>query len=176
VTPRTLDLAAELMSAGAKREDIVRNLYRTRDIPTLKLWGRALARLKHDGQSGFVWTVLVRQDFVHAGADERYLSEVVEELIMNSPDAGVAGVIYERPNADQPEICAIIATEKHVSAHDLVKPLGPEGGRQMVRLCFPGTDMVAAEKSILETVRRTISGQRLGNREHSKLKNIKAPN
>ena len=165
VSPRTLDIAAELMAAGAKREDIVRQLYRTRDVATLKLWGRALARLKFDPLSHTVWTVLVRPDFVHAGAGEEYLPEVIEELILNSPEADVAGVLYERPAADKNEVCAIIATEKHLSAHDLVKALGPEGNRRLVRLCFPGMDMIEAEKQVIATIRQAVNGQRLENRQ-----------
>lgn len=161
VTPRTLDLAAELMAAGAKRETIMKNLYSSRSVATLKLWGRALARLKFDPVSHTAWTVLVRQDFIHAGAGEEYLPEVIDELIMNSPEADVAGVIYERPATEQPEICAIIATEKHLSALDLVKGLAPEGNRRLVRLCFPGNDMIAAEKQVISTIRQAITGERL---------------
>ncbi|MEY4745098.1 MAG: hypothetical protein RL272_1043, partial [Candidatus Parcubacteria bacterium] len=73
VTPRTLDIASELVSAGAKREEIVQNLYRTRTISTLKLWGRALARLKFDPGIKMAWSLLVRQDFIHAGATEEHL-------------------------------------------------------------------------------------------------------
>jgi nanoRNase/pAp phosphatase (c-di-AMP/oligoRNAs hydrolase) len=161
VTPRTLDLAAELMAAGANREEIVKHLYSSRSVATLKLWGRALARLKFDPVSRTAWTVLVRQDFIHAGAGEEYLSEVIEELIMNSPEADVAGVIYEKPASEKPEICAIIATERHLSALDLVKGLAPEGSRRLVRLCFPGNDMIAAERQVIASIRRAITGERL---------------
>jgi phosphoesterase RecJ-like protein len=162
VTPRTLELAAELMAAGAKREEIVKSLYRTRSVAVLKLWGRALARLKHDAANRIAWTVLVRQDFIHAGAGEECLPEVIDELIMNTPEADVAGVLYERPTTEKPEICALIATERHLSAADLVKGLGTAtGDRRCMRLCFPGLDMVTVERQVLASVRDAVAAPRL---------------
>ncbi|MEK9155508.1 MAG: hypothetical protein AAB839_02555, partial [Patescibacteria group bacterium] len=46
VTPKTLEVAQKLMEKGGKREEVVEHLYRTRSVETLRLWGRALARLK----------------------------------------------------------------------------------------------------------------------------------
>jgi nanoRNase/pAp phosphatase (c-di-AMP/oligoRNAs hydrolase) len=158
-SPRSLDLAAELMTAGASREDIVRRLYRHRDVTTLKLWGRALARLKHDAASGFAWTVLVRPDFIHAGTGEDDLADVASELILNSAETTVAGVLYERPGGE-PGVRAIIATDRHVSALDVVRPLEPTGSRELARLSFPGDDMLAVERRVRETVARYVAQHR----------------
>jgi nanoRNase/pAp phosphatase (c-di-AMP/oligoRNAs hydrolase) len=154
VTPKTLDIASRLVAAGARREEIVQNLFRTRSIATLKLWGRALARLKFDPVTRTAWSLLVRQDFVHAGAEERYLPDVVDELIMNSPDAEVVALIYEQGSA--PGICALVSTEKHASASGLVAGLKPEGDRKTARICFPNASLLDAERSVLEAIGRSL--------------------
>jgi len=156
VTPATLAIASELMSAGARQEDVMRNLYRTRSLATLKLWGRALARLKYDPVTKMTWTLLVRQDFIHAGANENDLPDVIDELIVNSPEADVIGLIYEQESETGMNACAIVSTEKHGNAMSLVSPLKPEGHRKLARVCFPKTNLVDAEKRTLQAVRKSL--------------------
>lgn len=140
VSPKTLQTASKLVAKGARREAIVHNLYRTRSVPTLRLWGRALARLKVDAASSFVWTLLSQQDFLHAGAEEADLPDVIEELIASTPDAKTVALIYETagstgsPSSTAREIVAIIRTEKPPSE---------------IRLAFPGKTIVQAEREIV---------------------------
>lgn len=160
VTPKTLDIASELVAAGARRDEIVQSLYRTRSIATLKLWGRALARLKFDPVTKTAWSMLVRQDFIHAGAAERDLGGVIEELMMNSPEAEIIGLLYEQASLTEPSttagICALISTEKHTNALGLVSGLKPEGDRRTARLCFPNTSILDAEKTVFAAIRRSL--------------------
>jgi hypothetical protein len=160
VTPKTLETASELIAAGARRADIVQHLYRTRPLSTLKLWGRALARLKFDPAIKMTWTVLVRQDFVHAGATEQFLEEVIDELIATTPEAEIIGVLYEQESATQrgkvENICGLVSSERHADALGLVRDLKPEGSRRLARLCFPDTTLVAAERTVLASVYRSL--------------------
>ncbi len=167
VTPRTLDIASELVAAGGRRDEIVQSLYRTRSIATLKLWGRALARLKFDPVTKIAWSVLVRQDFIHAGAEEADLADVIDELMMNSPESEIVGLLYEQDTAVAPGkiagICALISTEKHASALGLVSTLKPEGDRRTARLCFPNTSILDAEKTVLSTIQRSLGKNTMPN-------------
>ncbi|MDD5252040.1 MAG: hypothetical protein PHT12_05410 [Patescibacteria group bacterium] len=160
ITPKALATASELIAAGARREEIIEKLYRTRSIATLKLWGRALSRLKHDPNAKFAWTMLVRQDFIHAGAREETLPDVIDELIANAPEAEIVGILYEQEDAAAPGqvsgICAIVASEKHADASALVASLRPSGTRRMARVCFPGADLLTAEKSILSSIYKSL--------------------
>lgn len=156
VTPRTLSTAAELMAAGARRDQIVDQLYRTRSIPTLKIWGRALARLKFDPITKLAWTVLVRQDFVHAGAKEDRLSDVIEELILSAPEADVVAVLYEQESTTEPGrtagVCALVSSERHGDALQLMAQLKPEGNRRLARICLTNTSIMDAEQRVKEVV------------------------
>ena len=51
--PNTLTIASRLMHLGANRDHIVQNLYRTRAISTLKLWGQALLTCNMTNQSAW---------------------------------------------------------------------------------------------------------------------------
>jgi phosphoesterase RecJ-like protein len=153
VTPRTLDVAADLVAAGGRRDEIVQNLYKTRTIPTLKLWGRALSRLRHDGELGLAWALLTREDFIHSGSDEQCLPEVIDELMVTAPEAEIVGLIYEKDGAG---ICALVSSERHADSLGLVPDLRPEGSRSMARICFPNHDIKKAEEAVLQSIRKSL--------------------
>ncbi|MBU0625815.1 hypothetical protein KKF05_05780 [Patescibacteria group bacterium] len=158
VTPRTLDTAAELVAAGARRDEIVQNLYKTRSLATLKLWGRALARLKYDPEIKMVWSLLVRQDFIHTSSNEECLPEVMDELMVSAPEAEITALIYERDaeGSAPASVCAIVSSERHADALGLVSDLQPEGHRQLARICFLTGDIQQAEQAVLTSIRKSL--------------------
>jgi phosphoesterase RecJ-like protein len=150
VTPKTLQTASKLVARGARRETIVHHLYRTRSVPTLRLWGRALARLKSDPSSQTVWTLLSLQDFLHAGAEEGDLPDVIDELIASSPEAKLVVLIHE---TRQGGVTALVRAERPLDALALFAPLKPVGSREEVRLRFPDQTVIQAEQAVLEALK-----------------------
>jgi len=80
---------------GADRESIVHGLWRSRQVNTLKLWGRALSRIEQDKNLGLIWTTLSRQDILDSGTTEARLDELVNELIAFAPDSKLTAVFVE---------------------------------------------------------------------------------
>lgn len=54
-TPKSLTVAAQLVAAGADHQQIMEAL-RSRSLPTLKLWGKALSNIKEEPEGRFIWT------------------------------------------------------------------------------------------------------------------------
>lgn len=156
VTPKTLRTASELITRGAKHDKIVHNLYRTRTVSMLRLWGRALARLKHD-QAGLVWTMLTRQDFVHAGADPEALNGVIDELLVNSPDAQVVLIIYENPKTTDKGIVGMLHAKRPLKALELTKTFGGAGSRDTVAFELKDKNLVEAEPLITKTLKEQLT-------------------
>lgn len=156
ITPRALAAASELVALGAKREEIVSSLYRTKTIPTLKLWGRALARMKYDPTFRVVSTVLTRQDFAMAGADEEALRDVSDDLIATAPEAETIALLYERADGS---ICCVIRDDARKSADRLTAPWNGEGGRVESRCFLKGVTIAAAEKDVLEHLRKELAAK-----------------
>ncbi len=150
ITPQTLDVASDLVAAGAKRDLIVSSLYRTKTIPVLRLWGRALARLKFDPTLKLVSSVLTRQDFTLAGAGEAALPDVIDELILSSPDAETVVLIHEREGG---EICCLIRSEARRDADKLASRWNGEGGHTQARCFLKGKTPGDAEQEILAHLR-----------------------
>lgn len=157
VTPRTLGIASQLIARGARREEIIKNFYQTKTIGTLKLWGRALMRLKNDPTTKIVWSLLTRDDFITSGAEETELPEVIDELIANSPDADIVVLFYEIPytNSDETKICCLLKTLRGATADRLISRVA-EGTKDFKRFCLTGTKLTDAEKEIIEEIRMNL--------------------
>ncbi len=154
VTPKTLKVAGALMNSGAKRDEIVEKLYRTRSVETLRLWGRALARLKADHDAHVAWTLLTKQDFVAAGAHEEALDDIVEELLATTPEAQVIAILYEHQDGT---IAARLHTERPHDALHLGAPFKASGTREAARLTINEPDIVTAEKALISHIQATVN-------------------
>lgn len=88
-TPRSLEVAAELLEKGARQQEIVQNIYKTKPLTTLKIWGRALNRIQMDPSGGIVWSAVSREDLAEMGAHSKETHGILDELISTIPDADV---------------------------------------------------------------------------------------
>ncbi len=157
ITPQTLAAASDLVAAGAKRDVIVSSLYRTKTIPVLRLWGRALARLKFDASLKLVSSLLTRQDFALAGAGEAALPDVIDELILSSPDAETIVLLHEREDG---QICCLIRSEVRRDADTLAARWEGEGGHTQARCFLKGKTPAEAEHEVLAHVRSEMQKMR----------------
>lgn len=88
-TPRSLEVAAELLERGARQQEIVQHIYKTKPLSTLKIWGRALNRIQVDRSSGIVWSSVSKEDLAEMEATSKETSGILDELISTIPDADV---------------------------------------------------------------------------------------
>lgn len=153
VTPKTLKVASDLIARGARRDEIIQKLYKTRSVETLRLWGRALSRLKSEEKKGLVWTMLTRGDFASAGADEQALDDIIDELLLSSPHAKIAAVFYEHPSS---EIRVILHAQRPHDALALGAPFKASGTREEAILKIIHEDLVAAERQVITHIEKSV--------------------
>ncbi|MBU2235825.1 hypothetical protein KKA01_02060, partial [Patescibacteria group bacterium] len=155
VTPRSLAIASHLISSGARREEIIRHLYQTKSVETLKLWGRALARLKQDKQNRIVWSVLNEADFEKSGSSsEEDVLSVIDELIIDAPEAETIIVFFEQAKGN---FKAIVSTPPTIDAMKVLKEYNPVGTKDFTRITIKTPDLINAEQKVLNTVRTVLS-------------------
>lgn len=156
VTPKTLQTASQLIAMGAKREEIVHGLWRTRSVPTLKIWGRALSRLVQNRELGLVWTTLTRQDFVETGTSNEALSGVVDELLTYAPEAKIIVLIHE-PEDAKTGTCVTIHVSPPHSAQEIGRPFGATGTRERVEFCLaPAMSLVEGTQMVIKRIEETL--------------------
>ena len=88
-TPRSLEVAAELLDQGARQQEIIQHIYKTKPLSTLKIWGRALNHIQIDPQAHIVWSAVSREDLEEMGAQSKETHGLLDELISTIPDADV---------------------------------------------------------------------------------------
>jgi nanoRNase/pAp phosphatase (c-di-AMP/oligoRNAs hydrolase) len=153
ITPHALLATSQLISMGGRREEIVNNLYKSRSINILKLWGRILARLNGALDNTFVWSTLSQADFIKTESREEDLREAIDELIINIPEATIITLIYENQTADKKiQTKTMVYSVKNINALNLIKSLNPTGN---VKLALATIDkpLKEAEKDIVETIK-----------------------
>lgn len=82
-TPRAFLRASSLIAKGGDHQQIVRELYKTKQIAVLKLWGRALARLKELKEYSLAYSLVNQGDLLKSGAEKHDLLQVMRELVAN---------------------------------------------------------------------------------------------
>ncbi len=80
-TPQTFLKASQLIGLGAKQQDIISHLYKTKSLGFLKVWGRALARLKQEADLGLVYSALNKTDIEKSGATEIDIEMIIKEMV-----------------------------------------------------------------------------------------------
>jgi len=153
VTPRVLNVASQLILNGADRDLIIQNLYRTKSINTLKLWGKVLARLKNDPAYKMAWSYLTQKDFIELNIQNPNLSEVIEELITSAPEAEIIVLFTENKNQT---ISGLIYTSKNYDSLYLAKAFNPFGTKTFATFELEKTDLVAAGKEVIESIKANL--------------------
>jgi len=159
VTPYTLNVASQLMNLGADREKIVKHLYRTKSLSSLKIWGQALTHMESDPNFGLVWTTITREDFARSGANEDELKGLIDELISNAPEAKVIVMFCEDAQSND-TIHGYISADKQHDAILLSQPYGPEGNKKNSSFTIKGKALIDAEAEVIEYVKK-ILGERV---------------
>jgi hypothetical protein len=95
-TPESFAVVADLIAAGAEYQQVVKQLFKTERLSFLKLFGRALARLKVVGSTACAQVVLLPVDFDKTGERPETAGYLLAELLENTP--GLQTVALAVPN------------------------------------------------------------------------------
>ena len=93
--PRTMEIASELMRAGASLSQIVDWVYNTKKLSTLQLWVKVLSTLESSG--GMVWAEVTQEMFDEVGARAEETDDLVS-LIGGVREAKLALLFKENGN------------------------------------------------------------------------------
>jgi len=92
---RTLKIASELVARGARVSKISKHLFNTKNVSSLRLWGRVLLRIRQDRRFGIVTSIVTLKDLIECEATIEDLGDVVN-LINSIPGARASILLSER--------------------------------------------------------------------------------
>jgi len=85
-----------LVAAGARQQEIIKWIFKTRSLSTLKLWGRVLENVKEEKQYNFIYSSVSRSDFTQIQANDSATSGVLDELLKTAPNIDFALLLSEK--------------------------------------------------------------------------------
>lgn len=149
-TPRSFELSADLIEAGARQQEIIRHVYKTKQLSTLKLWGRVLSKIEFDEPHRIVWSTVTADDFAKAEATENATDGLIDELLSNAPGAEVILLLKQKGSLVSG---SVRATTPAISASDLAAIFGGGGHHAAAGFKIPNKKIEAVEAEILEKFR-----------------------
>jgi nanoRNase/pAp phosphatase (c-di-AMP/oligoRNAs hydrolase) len=150
ITPRSMAIASHLIEQGARRDEIVQHLFQSKKISTLKLWGRTLSKLESDNEHKIVWSMLTPEDFSEAGAAQKDLPDVIDELIINTPDAKNVFILYTMKDGT---VKGYISTAAFIPAMDTFTDWDPKGDDDFIYIERTDTTIEKVRDEILKRLR-----------------------
>ncbi len=125
VTPEILQISSYLMRKGARLSHIAHETYQKKDLPSLRIWGRALSRIIISPTTGASVSVVTRQDLQECGATLDDLSGIVS-MLNTLPDTKFAMLLVEYEDG---KVKGSLRSEPHkgVDVSKIAKRLGGGG-------------------------------------------------
>ena len=143
-TPKALELAAELVEAGADVHGVFRHVYETVQFATLKLLARALERAQLFEGGRLVVSYLLKDDFGAVGAEEPYSEGIIDHL-RSVEGAEMVALIREPPRNEGPaRRISLRSSHDEVDVSAIARQAGGGGHRQAAGF--------SSEKSIAEII------------------------
>jgi phosphoesterase RecJ-like protein len=125
-TPGSFQRASELVQLGARQQEIIRALFKTRQFSMMKLWGRAMARTKVMPELGVAYSAVNAQDVERSGASDADVLAVAREFSRNADGIGDAKLVFLFVERDGVGMEAYISANQNVKLADVVAYFGGE--------------------------------------------------
>lgn len=158
-TPRSFAASALLVKHGARQQEIIHHVFKTKHLSTLKLWGRILSHIRVDQQHKFVWSTISRKDFDETRARDDETGGIIDELLTNAPGTEIVLLLKER--TDGLAGGSLRSTTPAVDVSQIAEMFGGGGHVQASGFKMPCENFAEAEKMIVEKI-RAFQAKRLG--------------
>lgn len=151
ISPKTLNISSQLIENQARREEIIKNLYYSRDLSTLRLWGKILTKLKENFNGKLVSATISSTDFEQTNTSYHSLPDIIDELISTIPGVELIVLLYQKDNN---QIKGLIKSLGLYDPIQSLKTLSPQGSKTLARFSLAGNDLALAEENVLEEIKK----------------------
>ncbi|MBU1019323.1 MAG: bifunctional oligoribonuclease/PAP phosphatase NrnA [Patescibacteria group bacterium] len=150
-TPRALAVSASLLDLGARQQEIIKYIYKTKSLSMLKLWGHVLSKIKYDEQNCIVWSTITLEDFQETGSKPDETAGIIDELLSNAPGAQIVMILKEKK---QGLVSGSLRTpNKGANANEIAKLFGGGGHQKAAGFRIYDMNFHEAEGYVLQKIR-----------------------
>jgi bifunctional oligoribonuclease and PAP phosphatase NrnA len=140
-TPKSFTVSAQLLAAGARQQEIVDNLFKSKSLRTLKLWGKILDSLV--SEDNLIWSAIDNKTYSELRASIEDIYGVINELLSTVPEANTVVIFVEEIPG---ETRIIIRCRKEASATKMSQVFGITGSKSEAVLQLMGEPKEIATK------------------------------
>ncbi|MBI4023314.1 hypothetical protein HY375_04075, partial [Candidatus Berkelbacteria bacterium] len=149
-TPKSFTVAAQLVAAGARQQEIVQHIYKTKPLSTLKLWGTVLSKIQEDRERRFIWSTVAAGDFKAFDAADSETGGVIDELLKTVPAIDFALLLSEK----QGDLTGSLrGVSRQVNVADVAKLFGGGGHEMAAAFRIAGGSLADNESEIIDKIR-----------------------
>jgi phosphoesterase RecJ-like protein len=148
-TPKSLTIAAQMVAAGARQQEIIQKIYKTKQLTTLKLWGVILSRVIQETE-GFVWSYVGEDDFSAVGASPDEVRGVIDELLKTVPGVDFALLLVEKGSLVHG---SLRATKKTVNVSEVAKLFDGGGHEQASAFQIKDVTLAGVQDEIIKKIK-----------------------
>ncbi len=156
-TPQTFLKASQLVSMGAKQQEIINSLYKTKSLGLLKLWGRVLARLKHDPETSLVYSAVNQNDLEKSTATVTDVDLIIREMAAQLNFAKIF-LFFKEENAI--ETTVYISSNLPINLNSFLSFYKPESIAAQTLKFTTNLTVAEAEKQLVEQLKTYITNIR----------------
>lgn len=168
-SPEAFEVAADLLDRGARQQEIIKHIFKTKSIGTLKLWGRVLSKIEYDPAIKLVYSHLTLQDLAETGANGDDTGGIIDELMTSAPGAEVVMLLKEKEPGYYSG--SLRAPGALADVSEIAKPLNGGGHKKAAGFRLRNMTM---EEALL-TARQTIAAYMAPKLGYTAPKPIEAP-
>jgi phosphoesterase RecJ-like protein len=149
-TPKSFTVAAQLIAAGARQQEIIKHVFKTRELSTLKLWGKVLSHVQEVPEFRFVYSAINKNDFLEANARDDEAGGVIDELLKTVPNIDFALLLTERNNGVHGGMRGV---QKGIDVSEIAKLFNGGGHEMAAAFHMPNTVLLDVENSIINKIK-----------------------
>ncbi len=153
-TPKSLTVAAQLVAAGGKQQEIVRELFKNRSLAMLRLWGRALSYIKEDAPHRFAWSTLSKADFVASQATPDMARSLIDELLKTAQGVDFVLLLTEEDGSVVGNLRSVKPT---ADVRQLAVSFGGAGHAQAAGFTLEDAKIQEKEQEIISQIRQLLT-------------------
>lgn len=156
-TPRSFQVAAQLIEQQADRETVIQHLVKTKPLKLIKLLGSLYARLRCEESVGLYWTSLEASDFLESRASAEDIPAVMHELSNNIAGFTAAFLLYQT-STDSPQYFAYLMLGRGLKQRrrEIQEVLGAAKENSALTFTITAPSLEAAEKTAHDKMRQIL--------------------
>lgn len=149
--PKSFANSAKLIKRGARQQEIIQHIYKTKQLSTLRLWGRVLTNIRIEKPYRLLWSVITRKDLAETGSKADETGGIIDELMSNAPDIDIVMLLKEK---DDGQLSGSIRTlAEGVDASEIAAFFGGGGHAKAAGFRIKGTTFAASGQDVITKVK-----------------------